>query len=137
MVMAENLVQVDLVTPEKHYASVDATLVEVPGTSGDFGVLPGHSPLISTIRPGVVTIHVAGGEKQRYVVLGGISEVTTERCTILAEYLEDASAVSREQAEKRLASARTAQNNAFDDQDKRAAERELKVAEALVSGLVA
>lgn len=135
--MAEELVQVDLVTPEKQFASVEASLVEVPGTMGDFGVLPGHSPLISTIRPGVVTIHVAGGQKQRYVALGGIAEVTTERCTILAEYLEDVSATSREQAEKRLAEARKSEKDAVGDDAKRNAERELKIAEALSLGLAA
>lgn len=135
--MAEDLVQVDLVTPEQHYASVEAVLVEVPGTMGDFGVLPGHSPLISTIRPGVVTIHKTAGEKQRYVVLGGISEVTTERCTILAEYLEDVSATTREQANTRLEQARKAETSAYSDEEKRLAEREMKIAEALSSGLAA
>lgn len=135
--MAEDLVQVDLVTPEQQFASVQATLVEVPGTMGDFGVLPGHSPLISTIRPGVVTIHSAMGGKHRYVVLGGISEVTTERCTILAEYLEDVSAVTRDQADKRLSQARKDVGTAYAEEEKRTAERELKIAEALVNGLAA
>lgn len=135
--MSEELVQVDLVTPEKHVATVDASMVEVPGTMGDFGVLPGHSPLISTIRPGVVTIHPTAGEKQRYLVLGGIAEVTDTRCTLLAEYLEDVSSVSREQAEKRLAEARKAEDHAVAEDEKRAAERELRIAEALVLGLAA
>lgn len=135
--MAEDLVQVDLVTPEKQFASAEATMVEVPGTMGDFGVLPGHSPLISTIRPGVVTIHLAGGTKQLYVVLGGISEVTTERCTILAEYLEDVSAVTHDQAEKRLTEARSAVKAAASEDDKRTAEREVRIAEAMTQGLMA
>ena len=135
--MAEDLVQVDLVTPEQQYASVEASLVEVPGTMGDFGVLPGHSPLISTIRPGVITISLTTGGKQRYVALGGISEVTTERCTILAEYLEDVTTVTREQAEKRLNQARKAASDVYSDEEKRVAERELRIAEALASGLAA
>lgn len=128
--MAET-VNVDLVTPEKQFASVEASLVEVPGMLGDFGVLPGHSPLISTIRPGVVTIHAASGEKRRYLALGGISEVTNTRCTILAEYLEDVSGITREQAEKRLVDARKHNADAVTEEEKHAAERELKIAEAL------
>ena len=135
--MAENLVTVDLVTPEQQYASVEATMVEVPGTTGDFGVLPGHSPLISTIRPGMVTIHVASGTKQRYLVLGGISEVTTERCTILAEYLEEVTSLTREQANQRLSEARNALSAAVNDNDKRAAERELTIAQTIVDGFTA
>lgn len=135
--MAEELVQVDLVTPEKQFASVEATLVEVPGIMGDFGVLPGHSPLISTIRPGVVTIHTAGGQRQRYVAIGGIAEVTAERCTILAEYLEEVTATTREQVEKRLAEARKAEKEAVSEEDKRHAAREVKIAEAMSIGLAA
>lgn len=135
--MSEELVQVDLVTPEKHVASVDAKLVEVPGTLGDFGVLPGHSPLISTIRPGVVTIHPAAGERQRYLVLGGISEVTDSRCTILAEHLEEVTSMTRDQAEKRLAAARKAEDDAIAEDEKRTAGRELKIAEALALSLAA
>jgi F-type H+-transporting ATPase subunit epsilon len=134
--MAENVVHVDLVTPEQQFASVDASLVEVPGAMGDFGVLPGHSPLISAIRPGVLTIHT-GATKQRYVALGGIAEVTTERCTILAEYLEDVSSLSRDDADKRLSTARKAGQDAVTDEEKRGAERELRIAEALAQGLAA
>ena len=135
--MSEELVQVDLVTPERHVTTIDASMVEVPGTMGDFGVLPGHSPLISTIRPGVVTVHPLTGEKQRYLVLGGIAEVTNTRCTLLAEYLEDVSSVTREQADKRLVQARKAEDDAVAEDEKRAAERELKIAEALALGLAA
>lgn len=135
--MSEELVHVDLVTPEKQYASFEATMVEVPGEMGDFGVLPGHSPLISTIRPGVVTIHVQASEKQRYLVLGGISEVTTERCTILAEYLEDVTSTTREQADKRLGEAKKAEDAAISEEEKRSTERERRVAEALAQSLAA
>lgn len=135
--MADDLVQVDLVTPEKQFDSVEATLVEVPGTAGDFGVLPGHSPLISTIRPGMVTLHLSGGNVQRYLVLGGISEVTSERCTLLAEYLEDVTSVTREQAEKRLNTAKDKDAEAISDEDKRAADREMKIAQTLMEELAA
>jgi F-type H+-transporting ATPase subunit epsilon len=59
--------------------------VVVPGTEGNFGVLPGHSPLISTIRPGTVDIYMGGSVSERIFVVGGIAEVTPERCTVLAD----------------------------------------------------
>lgn len=128
--MAE-FVQVDLVTPERPYASLLATLVEVPGVEGDFGVLPGHAPLISAIRPGVVTLHLEGGAKQRFLVLGGIAEVTAERCTILGEYLEEVSAITRDQATARLSDARRKLEAAIGDDARRSLEQHVAVAEAL------
>ncbi len=59
-------------------------MVVVPGTEGDFGVLPGHAPLISSIRPGVITIDTADGKQRKIAVTGGIAEVVPERCTVLA-----------------------------------------------------
>ncbi|MBM3617587.1 MAG: ATP synthase F1 subunit epsilon [Alphaproteobacteria bacterium] len=126
-----DFVQVDLVTPERLFASVEATLVEVPGSEGDFGVLPGHAPLISAIRPGVVTIHLVGGAKQRFVVIGGMAEVTTERCTILGEYLEEVTDVTRDQATARLADARKALADALSDEAIALAEKQVQVAESL------
>ena len=131
-----DLVHVDLVTPEKLFASTEAKLVEVPGEAGDFGVLPGHAPLISTIRPGVVTLH-GETERQRFLVMGGMAEVTPERCTILAEYVEDVTSVTREQANERVVTAKKAATDAISDNDKRATARQVEVAEALAHALVA
>jgi len=57
----------------------------VPGTEGNFGVLPGHAPLISTIRPGTIDIYEGGAITERIFIVGGIAEVTPERCTVLAD----------------------------------------------------
>lgn len=126
-------VQVDLVTPEKLYASVEATLVEVPGEAGDFGVLPGHAPMISSIRPGVVTLHASGDT--RFLVMGGMAEVTPERCTILAEYVEDVTGVSRDAATSRVNEARNKINAAVTEEEKAVAAREVSISEALAQSL--
>ena len=78
-------VQFELVTPERLLVSQDVDMVVVPGTEGNFGVLPGHAPLISTIRPGTVDIYQGGAITERIFVVGGIAEVTPERCTVLAD----------------------------------------------------
>jgi F-type H+-transporting ATPase subunit epsilon len=78
-------VQFELVTPERLLVSRDVDMVVVPGTEGNFGVLPGHAPLISTIRPGTVDIYVGNAISERIFVVGGIAEVTPERCTVLAD----------------------------------------------------
>jgi F-type H+-transporting ATPase subunit epsilon len=75
----------ELVTPEKLLVSAEVEMVVVPGTEGNFGVLPGHAPLISTIRPGTVDIYERGAITERIFVVGGIAEVIPERCTVLAD----------------------------------------------------
>ena len=75
----------ELVTPERLIVSREVEMVVVPGTEGNFGVLPGHAPLISTIRPGTVDIYEGRIITERIFVVGGIAEVTPERCTVLAD----------------------------------------------------
>jgi len=60
-------------------------MVVVPGTEGNFGVLPGHAPLISSIRPGTIDIYERQTITRRIFVVSGIAEVTPERCTVLAD----------------------------------------------------
>ncbi len=78
-------VQFELVTPERLLLSDMVEMVVVPGTEGNFGVLPGHAPLISTIRPGMIEIYEGQTVTRQIFVVGGIAEVTPERCTVLAD----------------------------------------------------
>jgi F-type H+-transporting ATPase subunit epsilon len=81
--MAEKIA-FDLVSPERLLLSTEADMVTLPGSEGDMGVMAGHMPLVSTLRPGIVSI--AGGEgDDRFYVAGGFAEVTAEKVTILAE----------------------------------------------------
>jgi len=80
-----DLVQFELVTPEQLVLSTMVEMVVVPGTEGNFGVLPGHAPLISTIRPGMIEIYENRVVTERIFIVSGIAEVTPERCTVLAE----------------------------------------------------
>jgi len=76
----------ELVTPEKLVRSESVYMVTVPGTEGDFGVLEGHAPFMSTIRDGDVLIHrTEKGEAERIAIRGGFAEVTAKGLTILAE----------------------------------------------------
>jgi F-type H+-transporting ATPase subunit epsilon len=77
-------VNFELVTPERMVLSEMIDMVVVPGTEGNFGVLPGHSLLISTIRPGTIEIYQGQTVTRRIFVAGGFAEVTPERCTVLA-----------------------------------------------------
>ena len=76
----------ELVTPEKLLRSEEVHMVVVPGTEGDFGVMAGHAPYMSTMRDGELAIYRSGGgEPERIVVTGGFAEVSETGLTILAE----------------------------------------------------
>jgi F-type H+-transporting ATPase subunit epsilon len=77
----------ELVSPEKLLFSGEVEQVDVPGAEGDFGVLAGHAPFVSTLRPGILTVHGSGSE-QKIVVLGGFAEVSAEGLTVLADVAE-------------------------------------------------
>jgi F-type H+-transporting ATPase subunit epsilon len=74
----------DLVSPEKIAFSGEVEQVDVPGVEGDFGVLAGHSPLVASVRPGILTVTV-GGKQEKIIVLGGLAEVSDKGLTVLAD----------------------------------------------------
>src|SRR5215475_12995993 len=74
----------DLVSPEKLLFSGEVNQVDVPGAEGDFGVLAGHAPFVTTVRPGIVTLFREGGAL-KVVVHGGFAEVNPQGLTILAD----------------------------------------------------
>ena len=80
----------ELVTPERLFRSEDVHMVVVPGTEGDFGVLAGHAPVMSTIRNGELAIYRnAGSEPERIAVEGGFAEVNEKGLTVLAETITE------------------------------------------------
>ena len=74
----------ELASPEKLVFSGEVDQVDVPGSEGDFGVLPGHAPLVTILRPGVMTVF-KDGQKIQIVVLGGFAEVGPTGLTVLAD----------------------------------------------------
>jgi F-type H+-transporting ATPase subunit epsilon len=76
----------ELVTPERMALSEDVAQVVVPGVEGEFTVLPGHAPVISALRPGVIEVELPDdGGKTHIFVKGGFAEVDADRLTVLAE----------------------------------------------------
>ncbi|MDJ0945713.1 MAG: F0F1 ATP synthase subunit epsilon [Kiloniellales bacterium] len=130
--MAEGKVAFELVSPERLLLSVEADMVVVPGAEGDFGVLPRHAPLVSSVKTGVITVHDAGQVTERIFVAGGFAEVTPERCTVLAERAISVRDIDRAQTEVELQAAREELADAANDDERRAAERQIAVAEALL-----
>jgi F-type H+-transporting ATPase subunit epsilon len=126
-------VEFELVSPARLLYTGAVDMVVVPGSEGDFGVLPGHAPLISLVRPGVINVHDEGRVEQRIFVAGGFAEVTQTRCTVLADEAMPVADIDRAKAEGRLQAARARLSEAESEADKAAARHEMGVAEALIS----
>ena len=108
-----DLFHFELVSPERLLSSGKVAMVVVPGTEGDFGVLPGHAPVMSTIRPGAIAIYEADSNTltRRIFVDGGFAEVTPQGLTILAESAMPVSDIDPAKVATELAAARTAGND--------------------------
>ncbi len=125
-------VQLELVAPDRLLIAEEADMVVAPGGDGDFGILPGHAPLLSTLRPGTMDIYQDGKITQSFFVAGGFAEVTGERLTLLAEEAMPVAEIDRAAAEDRLKSAREAEA-AADEGTSKVAEAERITAEAMLA----
>ncbi|WP_425088932.1 F0F1 ATP synthase subunit epsilon [Stappia sp.] len=77
--------QFELVSPERLLLSEEATQVVVPGIEGEFGVMAGHAPMMSTLRPGVLTVSRPSAADEAFFVRGGFAEAGPKGLTVLAE----------------------------------------------------
>jgi F-type H+-transporting ATPase subunit epsilon len=111
----------ELVSPERLLLSVEADMVTVPGAEGDFGVLPGHAPLISSLRPGVIVVEGAADWDDRIFVAGGVAEVAADRLTVLAEEAYPVRSLDRATIEQKLQDAREDLDDATDEEARRKA----------------
>jgi F-type H+-transporting ATPase subunit epsilon len=123
-------VQFELVSPERLLVSQAVDMVVVPGSEGDFGVLPGHAPFISTVRPGVIEVYEGSTVTERIFVAGGFAEVSNDRCTVLAEQAAPLTDVDRAEMEGELRSLNEELAAARDDAERAAIAGRIEVAEA-------
>jgi F-type H+-transporting ATPase subunit epsilon len=89
-----------IVTPTRAFVETDADSVYAPGSEGEFGVLPGHAPLLAALKPGVVR-YTEGGRTRRVAIGGGFAEVSQARVIVLAPTAESPEQIDRTEAETR------------------------------------
>jgi F-type H+-transporting ATPase subunit epsilon len=127
----------ELVSPERLLFSADVDMVVVPGSEGDFGVLPGHAPFISTVRAGVLDVYDGGinpaNIKTRIFVAGGFAETAESRLIVLAEEAVPVADLDRGSIEARLADAQSRLQAAATDEQRAQAQRAVNVAEAMLA----
>ncbi|MDO8606017.1 MAG: ATP synthase F1 subunit epsilon [Phaeospirillum sp.] len=132
--MAEKI-QFELVSPAKLLVSSPVDMVVVPGSEGDFGALVLHSPMITTVRPGVIVVHDGGKISSSTFVAGGFAEVNEERITVLAEEAIPVGDLTQEMAAVRKKLAKEARDDAKTDREKSNAERLTLIAEAMAEAI--
>jgi F-type H+-transporting ATPase subunit epsilon len=128
-------VNFELVSPQRLLLSEAVDMVVVPGAEGDFGVLAEHAPLISTVRPGTITVYQDNAVSERIFVAGGFAEVTAERCTVLAEEAEPLEDIDRAAVESQLRVLREDLGVARSDDERQLLEARIAVAEAKIEAV--
>lgn len=123
-------IKFELVAPERLIVSRPVGMVTVPGTEGDFGVLAGHAPLVSTLRTGVIEIQDEGVVTERIFVAGGFAEVSPERCTVLAEEAVPVAELERSKVEAEVKAYRDELVVANDDAERDRLNRRIAITEA-------
>ena len=104
--MADTM-QFDLVSPERKLASLQASEIQIPGADGDLTAMPGHAPVITTLRPGVLKVNGPDGAKD-FLVTGGFAEISAESASILAEMAMPLSEAKAADIEPLIAAAQSA-----------------------------
>ena len=134
--MAAATIHVDVVSAEAAIFSGEAEFVVLPGESGELGIYPRHTPLITRIKPGTVEITPAGGgEKQLIFVAGGILEVQPKVITVLADTAIRGADLDEAKANEAIKNAEEARRNAKDKQEIATVEGELSMLAAQLAAI--
>ena len=129
--------QFELVSPERLLVSEQVESVVIPGAEGEMTVMAHHAPVMTTIKPGVVTVKTAGGKEERYVVFGGFADILPSGCTLLAESAVAVGDIDRADLARRIQEAKEDAADAKDDQARSKAEQFLSQLTTLESALLA
>ena len=130
-----NTIHVDVVSAEESIFSGEARFVALHGESGELGIFPRHTPLITRIKPGTVRIDMADGSEEFVFVAGGILEVQPDVVTVLSDTAIRGKDLDEEKANTAKAAAEEAVKNAKSDLDLAAATSELAVMAAQIAAL--
>ena len=112
----------ELVSPERLLVSEQVESVVIPGAEGEMTVMANHAPVMTTIKPGVVTVKAVGGTEERYVVFGGFADIVPAGCTLLAESATPVKDIDRAELLRRIQEAREDVSDAKEDQARTKAE---------------
>src|SRR5687767_12991410 len=115
----------ELVSPERLLVSEEVESVVIPGAEGEMTVMANHAPVMTTIKPGVVTVKPTSGAEERYVVFGGFADILPSGCTLLAESAVAVQNIDRADLAQRIQDAKEDVADAKDDATRSRAEQYL------------
>lgn len=127
----------ELVSPERLLVSEQVESVVIPGTEGEMTVMANHAPVMTTVKPGVVTVKTATGAEERYVVFGGFADIVPAGCTLLAESAVAVKDIDRAELTRRIKDATDDAADAKGDEGKAKAEAYLNHLTTLEAALAA
>lgn len=130
-----NTIRVDVVSAEELIFSGEAKFVALPGESGELGILPKHTPLITRIKPGSVRIETADGKEEFVFVAGGLLEVQPDHVTVLSDTAVRGQDLYEQKANEAKLAAEEALKNAKSELDFARASSELAVMAAQIAAL--
>ena len=122
--MAQTM-KLELVSPERLLLSGEAEQVLLPGSEGDMTILPGHAPVVATLRPGILDIVLGGGGKARLYVKHAFAQVEPDKLTVLAEKAYDVAELSGSALSAEIAAAEAELQGARDDDQRLTANQAL------------
>lgn len=125
----------ELVSPAKLLFSGDVTSVTLPGSEGEMGIIAGHAPLLSTLRPGFVVVAKDGGSTEKIFVRGGFAEVNPQGLTVLAETAIASANLSATAMAEQVASAEAEYADAKNDEGRRKALENVEYLKGIAVGL--
>ncbi|RFC68541.1 MULTISPECIES: F0F1 ATP synthase subunit epsilon [Mesorhizobium] len=127
----------ELVSPERLLVSESVEAVVIPGTEGEMTVMANHAPVMTTIKPGVVTVKPVSGAEQRFVVFGGFADILPSGCTLLAEEALAVQDINQDGLDRRIQDAREDVSDAKTDAARAKAQEYLDHLSTLKSALAA
>lgn len=129
--------QFELVSPERLLVSEKIKSVVIPATEGEMTIMANHAPVMTTIKPGVVTVNTAAGQQERYVVFGGFADILPAGCTLLAKSAVSVKDLDRDDIARRVQEAKEDVADARDDNTRTRAEQYLSELTTLQGALQA
>jgi F-type H+-transporting ATPase subunit epsilon len=124
-----------IISPSAVVVDAHVPSAEIPGSEGDFGVLPGHAAFFSMLRPGVIDVRFADGIRRRFFAASGYADVTPETCTVISDHIQDVAEISLLEAEDAVREAQAAFASAENDSERAAANRLIATSEALLEAI--
>ena len=112
----------ELVSPERLLVSEEVVSVVIPGSEGEMTIMVNHAPVMTTIKPGVVTVKATSGSEERYVVFGGFADILPSGCTMLAESATPVKDIDRAELARRIQDAKEDLADAKSDEHRTKAE---------------